>query len=86
MPTWWLVCVKYILPGIKPGSLDVTILVAERLLKQLGNPPPHGVKYFAASELLEQVKDQAWLTKVTNALNQHWQKKNACRMAVLWPV
>jgi hypothetical protein len=34
------------------------------------------VKFFAASELLEQVKDRTWLAKVTNALNQHWQKKN----------
>jgi hypothetical protein len=56
---------------------DVPILVAVRLLKPLGNPPPHSVKYYAASELLEQVEDQAWLAKVTNALNQHWQKRNA---------
>jgi hypothetical protein len=61
--------------GTKSGSLDVTILVVVRLLKPLGNPPPHSVKYFAASELLEQVKDRAWLAKVTNVLNQHWQKR-----------
>ena len=66
------ICVKYILPGIKSGSSDVTILVTVQLLKPLGNPPQHSVKYFAASELLEQVKDRAWLAKVTNALNQHW--------------
>jgi len=54
-------------------------LVAARLLKPLGNPPPHSVKYFAASELLEQLKDRAWLAKVTNALNQHWQRKNAAK-------
>jgi len=41
------------------------------------NPPTHSVKYFAASELLEQVQDRAWLAKVTDALNQHWQKRNA---------
>jgi hypothetical protein len=56
---------------------DVPILVAARLLKPLGNPSPYNVKYFAASELLEQVQDRAWLAKVTNALNQHWQKRNA---------
>jgi hypothetical protein len=56
---------------------DVPILVAARLLKPLGNPPPSSVKYFAASELLEQAKDRTWLAKVTNALNQHWQRKNA---------
>ena len=56
---------------------DVPTLVAARLLKPLGNPLPSSVKYFAALELLEQVKDRTWLAKVTNALNQHWQKKNA---------
>ena len=58
---------------------DVPILVAARLLKPLGNPPLHSVKYFAAPELLEQVQDRAWLAKVTNALNQHWQKRNAAK-------
>src|ERR1017187_6460255 len=58
---------------------DVPILVAARLLKPLGNPPPNSVKFFAASELLELVPDWAWLAKVTNGLNQHWQKKNAAK-------
>ncbi len=58
---------------------DVPILVAARLLKPLGTPPPNSVKFFAASELLEQVQDGAWLAKVTNALNQHWQRRNAAK-------
>ena len=58
---------------------DVPVLVAARLLKPLGNPPPNSVKFFAALELLEQAKDRTWLAKVTNALNQHWQKKNAAK-------
>jgi hypothetical protein len=37
--------------------------------------------YFAASELLEQVQDRARLAKVTNALNQHWQKRNAAKQS-----
>jgi hypothetical protein len=49
-----------------------------KLFAQAG-PPPHSVKYFAASELLEQVEDRAWLAKVTNALNQHWQRRNAAK-------
>jgi hypothetical protein len=53
--------------------------VATRQLKPLGNPPPHSVKFFAASELLEQIQDRTWLAKVTNPLNQHWQKKNAAK-------
>jgi hypothetical protein len=56
---------------------DVPILVAARLLKPLANPAANGIKFFAASELLELVKDRGWLVKVTNAVNQHWQKNNA---------
>jgi hypothetical protein len=58
---------------------DVPILVAARLLKPLGNPSPYNVKFFAESELLEQVEDRAWLAKVTNALNQHWKIRNAAK-------
>jgi len=58
---------------------DVPILVGARLLKPLGNPSPYNVKYFAASELLEQIQDRTWLAKVTNALNQHWQRRNAAK-------
>jgi hypothetical protein len=57
----------------------VPILVAARLLKPLGNSPPNCVKFFAASELLELVEDLAWLAKATNALNQHWQRRNAAK-------
>jgi hypothetical protein len=58
---------------------DVPILVAARLLKPLGNPAQNGIKFFATSELLELVKNRAWLVKVTNAVNQHWQRKNAAK-------
>jgi hypothetical protein len=58
---------------------DVPILVAARLLKPLGNPQKNGIKFFATSELLELVKDRAWLVKITNAVNQHWQKNNAAK-------
>lgn len=58
---------------------DVPMLVAARLLKPLGNPPPNSVKFFCALEVLEQSKDRTWLAKMTNALNQHWQKKNAAK-------
>jgi hypothetical protein len=55
---------------------EVPVLVAVRLLKPLGNPPSDSVKYFAKLELLEQVKDHAWLARMTNALNKRWQHKN----------
>jgi hypothetical protein len=39
----------------------------------------NGSKYFPAAELMELVKDRAWLVKMTNALNQHWQTENAAK-------
>jgi len=58
---------------------DMPILVAARLLKPLGNPPSNGIKFFAASEVLELAKDPKWLVRVTVAINQYWYKQNARR-------
>ncbi len=56
---------------------DIPALVASRLLKPLGNPPPNGIKFFAASDVLELIQDRSWLARMTSTINQHWQKKNA---------
>ncbi|MGP8201157.1 MAG: hypothetical protein ACLQU4_16830 [Limisphaerales bacterium] len=56
---------------------DIPALVAARLLKPLGNPAQNGTKYFATVDILETLKDRSWLTKVTNTINQHWQRQNA---------
>src|SRR5690349_1190731 len=58
---------------------DIPVLVASRLLKPLGNPQPNSVKYFASVEVLELAKDRAWLARMTNGLNQYWQRKNAVK-------
>ena len=58
-------------------AYDVPALVAAKLLKPLGNPAPNSIKFFGTVDLLEQTKDRQWLTRVTAAINQHWQKKNA---------
>ena len=55
---------------------DVPILVAAKLLKPLGNPPPNCVKFFATLDVLELAKDRTWLAKLTSTLTQHWQRKN----------
>jgi hypothetical protein len=55
---------------------DVPVLVVSRLLKPLGNPVPNSVKYFATIDVLELARDRAWLAKITNAVGQHWKKKN----------
>jgi hypothetical protein len=58
---------------------DIPVLVAARLLKPLGNPQPNSVKYFASVEVLELTKDRGWLARMTNAVNQFWQRKNAAK-------
>ena len=58
---------------------DIPTLVAVKLLKPLGNPPPKGIKYFATSDLLEFIKDRNWVARVSAAICQHWQRKNARR-------
>ena len=55
---------------------DVPILVAARLLKPLGNPPPNGIKFFATIELVELTKDRDWLTKATTAIHRYWREQN----------
>jgi hypothetical protein len=58
---------------------DIPILVNARLIKPLGNPALNAVKFFSTAEILEQAKDRSWLAKITNTVNQAWQKKNARR-------
>jgi hypothetical protein len=55
---------------------DIPVLVSGRLLKPLGTPAPNAVKYFGTAEVLELARDRTWLAKVTNAVSQHWKRKN----------
>jgi hypothetical protein len=64
---------------LNPSVLKSCDAFITTLTPGFGYPPPHSVKFFAASELLEQVKDRTWLGKVTNTLNHHWQKRNAAK-------
>ena len=56
---------------------DIPALIAARLLKPLGNPAPNGIKFFCTADILELLKDRSWLNRMTNAINQHWQRQNA---------
>lgn len=55
---------------------DIPVLVVAKLLKPLGAPMPNSVKYFATVEIVELAKDRAWLGRATNAVAQHWKRKN----------
>ena len=56
---------------------EVPILVSSRLLKPLGNLAPNGIKFFASADILALMQDRSWLPKLTNTVNQHWQRKNS---------
>src|ERR1039457_253781 len=63
--------------GLKCQPRDTPALVAARLIKPLGNPPPNGTKFFATAELLESSKDRHWLARMSATIYQHWHHKNA---------
>jgi hypothetical protein len=55
---------------------DVPVVVLARLLKPLGSPVPNSVKYFATIDILELAKDRTGLSRLTNAVAEHWKQKN----------
>lgn len=55
---------------------DIPILVANRLLKPLGNPPPNGGRYFSGGEIDRLRLDSKWLDKASALLIKHWKVKN----------
>jgi hypothetical protein len=56
---------------------DIPALVTARLIKPLGNPAPNAIKFYCTIDILELRQDRSWLIKMTNAINQHWHRKNA---------
>jgi hypothetical protein len=56
---------------------DVPTLFAARLLKRLADPAHNSIKYFATVDLLEHSQDRNCVARVTVAINQFWQGKNA---------
>lgn len=58
---------------------DISVLVAARLLKPLGNPPPNGTKFFAADEIIKLAGDRNWLSRITSTICRHWHDKNLRR-------
>lgn len=58
---------------------DIPVLVRVGLLKPLGRPAPNGVKYFSHRRLTELCAEDTWLARVSDALVQHWQRKNQRR-------
>jgi hypothetical protein len=56
---------------------DIPVLVSARLLEPLGNPPANAVKHFATMQVLELAGEITQLSKIRNAVYEHWRTKNA---------
>lgn len=56
---------------------DIPVLVSAGLLKPLGHPPASGTKFFATATLQKLRDDDKWLSRASDAIVRHWQKKNA---------
>ena len=55
---------------------EIPALISARLLKPLGNPAQNSAKFSETADVLESLKDRFWLVKMTNTINQHWQRQN----------
>jgi hypothetical protein len=55
---------------------DIPVLVSAGLLKPLEHPPASGTKYFATATILKLRDDVQWLSRASDAIVRHWQKKN----------
>ncbi len=62
--------------GFQPH--DIPTLVSAGLLKPLVRSP-QAVKYFCAATLAKLRDDPQWLARASEAINKHWQRKNARR-------
>lgn len=60
---------------------EITILMAEGLLKPLGRPPSTGVKYFSAVALEELRRDEKWLARASDCVVQYWKERNQKKAA-----
>lgn len=60
---------------------DIPILVANGLLKPLGEPLQSSVKYFATVVIDELSVNVEWLHEATKVLQGHWSMKNARKSA-----
>ena len=60
--------------GFEPDHIPV--LVAEKLLKPLGNPPPGSVKYYLTTEIEQKKNDAKWMHKASEVIRQKIKEKN----------
>ncbi|MCI0541483.1 MAG: hypothetical protein L0Z50_40300 [Verrucomicrobiales bacterium] len=58
---------------------DIPVLIRAGLLNPVGKPPPNAMKYFATVQILELAGEIAQLSRIRNAVYEHWHHKNAAK-------
>lgn len=64
---------------------DIPVLVANGLIKPLGHPADNAVKFFAFAAVEPLRSDTKWLSRATDAMLEHWRRKNARKVVGLDP-
>lgn len=59
------------------NDLEMSILIAAKMLTPLGKPARTAPKKFAAIEILNLFKDRDWHHKAHGIISKHWADKNA---------
>ena len=60
--------------GFEPDH--IFILVSEKLLKPLGDPPPGAMKYFLWTDIEEKKNDKRWMAKASELVRTKIKDKN----------
>jgi hypothetical protein len=60
--------------GFEPDH--IAILVNERMLKPLGDPPPGSMKFFFTADIEEKKNDRKWMGKATELIRLKIKDKN----------
>jgi len=58
---------------------EIPMLVGARLVKPLGHPPEHGLKFFLKADLEPLRDDRSWMDEASDVILDYWKKQNLRR-------
>ena len=58
------------------SSHEIPMLLGARLIKPLGHPQHHGLKFFLRAELERVQDDPLWMGKACDAIVKYWKSQN----------
>ncbi len=64
--------------GYQPS--DISVLIRKGHLKPLAKPTAQATKYFSKTKIIKLGIDEAWLSKTTQEIYDHWKSNNQKRL------